>query len=172
MSILVWGLALHSTGAWAHHHDQNNSQAAPDCLDTSGNAVPVNNSQVMQWEYNTPNQFLARGHVQGTFVQSYADENGHNHFELQIGSDPADTIEIVYNIDFGALPELQAGMQIEACGDYITSTAQAGSYPPSPDRAIIHWVHRNPSSHGHPSGYVDINGVLYGQGNGTSANYL
>ena len=54
-------------------------------------------------------------------------------------------------------------MSIEACGDYITSTAQSGPYPPSPDGAILHWVHMNPAGRGHDAGFLAINGTLYGQ---------
>ena len=38
---------------------------------------------------------------------------------------------------------------------HITSTAQSGPYPASPDGAILHWVHMNPQSKGHPPGLLD-----------------
>jgi hypothetical protein len=138
----------------------------PDCLGSDGTELAVNNAQVLQWKVSTPNQTLERAHIQGTLVQLFPDEHGHNHFSVQIGNQPGDAIEVVYNISFGALPQLTPGMNVEACGDYITSTAQAGPYPASPDGAILHWVHLNPSGHGHASGYVAIDGQAYGQGHG------
>ena len=134
----------------------------PACLSDSGEDLAVNNEQVLQWKISTPNQTLERAHVSGAFVQSYPDETGHNHFEIQIGPDSGDTLEVVSNIEFGALPELSPGDVIEACGDYITSDAATSQYPISPDDAIIHWIHQNPSGKGHPSGFLAINGVLYG----------
>ena len=53
---------------------------------------------------------------------------GHHHFEISLGPDAQDTLEVVYNEGFGATPSIQVGDQIEACGDYITSFAQGGGY--------------------------------------------
>jgi hypothetical protein len=135
--------------------------STPACMD-HGRNIPVNNSEVVHWKSNTQNQFLARGHILGTVDTVYSDKNGHNHFSVRIGSCEECTIEVIYNVEFGDLPELKAGMQIEACGDYITSFAPSGPYPASPDGAILHWVHRNPRG-GHPSGYVMVDGKVYGQ---------
>jgi hypothetical protein len=138
---------------------------APDCMSGSS-AMPIDNQAVLALKASTPNQYLARAHVSGTVGQIYADEHGHNHFELIIGSGPTDTIEIVYNISFGELPQMQAGMSVEACGDFINSDAATSEYPESPDNAIMHWVHRNPKGRGHASGFLEIDGQLYGQGDG------
>jgi hypothetical protein len=143
----------------------------PDCL-SHGQAIGVNNDQVLKWETTTANQYLDRAHVSGAIVAVYPDHSGHSHFGIQIGPNSSDTIEIIYNQDFGSVPTPTVGQQVEACGDYITSTAQAGPYPPSPDHAIVHWVHEAPNPQKHPSGYLMINGVLYGyslgQGGGQS----
>jgi hypothetical protein len=139
------------------HADQ-----APDCLANNGSVIPVINNQVAQWEQTTPNQYLARAHVAGPIVQIYPDQNGHHHFAIQITQDAR--LEVVYNEDFGATPAVSVGMNVDACGDYITSTAQSGSFPPSPDNAIIHWVHESPNLNKHQNGYLMIDGVLYGQG--------
>lgn len=112
---------------------------------------------------STPNQYLARAHVEGVVRQIYPEKNGHTHFEIALGPNPGDTLEVIYNSSFGSLPELDVGLKVEACGDYITSYASTHMYPASPDGAIIHWVHGNPSGHGHPSGFLVIEGVLYGQ---------
>ena len=136
------------------------SSVNPECL-SKGTVLPVNDSQVINWKTTTPNQYLARAHVQGTIGQIYPNENGHQHFEVILGNQPNDTIEMIYNISFGSIPVLKAGMSVEACGDYITSDAPAGPYPRSPDNAIMHWVHMSNSSK-HDSGFVAVNGVVYG----------
>lgn len=143
------------------------TQSAPqiECL-AGKKSIPVNDEQALEWKSTTSNQFQSRAHVQGPIVQLYPDHSGHTHFSIAIGSGPHDTLEIIYNQSFGALPPLQIGMTVEACGDYITSYAQSGPYPPSPDGAILHWVHKNPNGKGHNSGFLIIEDNLYGQGNG------
>jgi hypothetical protein len=139
--------------------------SAPACLDNSGAVLPINNAAMIHLKTTTPNQFLARAHVQGVIGNIYPDHNGHNHFEAILGPNPGDSVELIYNQSFGALPRLVAGMTVEACGDFINSDAATSQYPASPDNAIMHWIHKNP--HGsHPSGFLIINGVLDGQGNG------
>ena len=83
-----------------------------------------------------------------------------------------DTLEIIFSQCDGTLPVLHAGMKVEACGDYITATDQSGHNAPSPDRAILHWVHKNlpvdlcghnyGDGGGHDSGYLAIDGQVYG----------
>lgn len=139
--------------------------ALPQCLDNSGRVLEVNNDQVLQWKSSTNKNYHARGHVQGPVTRQYADETGHTHFEMQIGNSSNDTIEIIYNQSFGALPDISEGMTAEVCGDYITTgTTGRGA---SPDGAIIHWVHTATGSETHPSGYVALDGVAYGDGNGS-----
>ncbi len=138
------------------------ADSAPQCLAYGWN-LPVNNSQVLHWERTTPNQFQERAHIQGTLIQIYPSQNGHDHIQVQIGNSPDQTIEVIYNEDFGATPSLYVGMSVEACGDYITSTAQSGPYPPSPDGAILHWVHLNPRGRGHDPGFLVLDGTLCGQ---------
>jgi len=145
--------------------DDPSQASSMDCMGSDG-AIPIDNQAVLSLKTSTPNQYLARAHVSGTIGQVYADEHGHNHFELLLGPGPTDTIEIVYNISFGELPGLQSGMSAEACGDFINSDAATSQYPESPDNAIMHWVHRNPKGRGHASGFVVIDGQLYGQGDG------
>jgi hypothetical protein len=117
------------------------------------------NDQVLKWKVSTANAFLARARIQGTVDQVFPDHSGHRHFSLKIGPQTNDHIEVIYNLSFGQLPTPTIGMTAEACGDYITSIAQTGGYPASPDGAIIHWVHRSPS--GHEPGYVILNGLKY-----------
>ncbi|OFY99005.1 MAG: hypothetical protein A2Z97_01465 [Bdellovibrionales bacterium GWB1_52_6] len=134
----------------------------PPCL-AYGRDLPNNTQQVLHWKRTTSNQFQERGHVTGVITEIYPDKNGHEHFQITMGKRPGDTLEIIYNKDFGQIPSIQFGMQVEACGDYITSTAQSGPYPASPDGAILHWIHMNPRGKGHDAGYLVLDGKLYGQ---------
>jgi hypothetical protein len=128
------------------------------CLD-KGRVLDVMNEQVIKWKSSTANAFLARAKVQGLVDEVFPDHNGHRHFSVKIGPNNSDHIEVVYNLSFGKMPLANIGDEVQACGDYITSIAQTGSYPPSPDGAIIHWVHR--STGRHDSGYVILNGSKY-----------
>jgi hypothetical protein len=134
----------------------------PSCL-SKGADVAVNNDQVVEWKTTTKNQFRSRAHIKGNLVRVFPDHSGHHHYEVQIGTHGSDTVEVIYNEDFGSVPEVAAGSVIEACGDYITSNAPAGHFPASPDGAIVHWVHRSPSPNRHDSGFLVIDGALCGQ---------
>ncbi|MDR3608613.1 MAG: DUF3465 domain-containing protein [Oligoflexia bacterium] len=138
------------------------ADTAPDCYDRNGHVMAVDDGQVLQLKQSEPNGWRGRGNVDGTVIQVEPDHSGHNHFIVQIGPNAqTDIIEIIYNYDFGDLPAVQVGMEIQACGDFIESTAQNGPYPPSPAGAILHWVHVDPA-HRHPDGFVMINGAVYG----------
>lgn len=145
------GLVLFSSLSFAE--DQ-----IPDCP----GAVNVNNEQVIQWKKTTPNQYLARGHIDGTVQRIFKNKTGHRHWEILIGSGADAVVEVIYNEDFGKVPNPYIGMKVEACGDYITSNKKVGSLQPSPDGAIVHWVHKSTSPK-HPSGFLVIDGSLYGQ---------
>jgi hypothetical protein len=136
------------------------------CLDARGRELPVINDQVLHWKANTPNQFQERARIRGIIRDVYPNRNGHYHFNALIGSGPKDTIEVVYNISFGEVETIVPGQTVEACGDYITSNAPTQIYQPSPDGAIIHWIHRSPNTRRHAHGYMKIDEVLYGQGPG------
>jgi hypothetical protein len=167
-------VAIAGGGAQAWEPD---SATLPDCpayakkLQYQGkpyNLVSNNNSQVLGWKSAAQNQFEGRAHVQGAIVRVYPDRNGHHHFAIQIGPDAGDTVEIVYNEDFGPTPPPAVGMQVEACGDYITSVGPSSGpngevYPASPDGALVHWVHMAPPRSNHTSGYLVLGGVLTGQ---------
>lgn len=150
---LVTTLLVSTAGAFAE---------SPLCMG-KGQPLPVNNEQVLNWKYNSKNQFKDRGHVQGVLTQIYKNKSGHRHLQVQIGNEARDKVEIIYNESFGKMPTdaLRLGASFEVCGDYITSNKRAGRYPASPDGAIIHWVHKSNSSY-HDSGYVMIDGEIYG----------
>lgn len=150
LSTMVF-LITFATSVWSASVDET-------CLN-HGKPLDVINDQVIKWKTTTSNAFLARARIEGTVDKVFPDHSGHRHFSLKIGPGDNDHIEVIYNLNFGALPVPVIGDTAEACGDYITSVAQTGGYPPSPDGAIIHWVHRSPS--GHEPGYVILNGVKY-----------
>jgi hypothetical protein len=180
---------LAPVSALAHHHGQGGGQnpppvspnppqqeqpaqpgSVPPCLSQKGAPLSENNAQVLQWKTSTPNQYLDRGFVHGTLVQVLPQATGHLHLDVYLGQ-PGGTggrdtdLEIIYNEDFGAVnAQLKPGMDVWACGDYITSSAQSGPYPASPLGAILHWVHKAMNGN-HQSGFLMIDGQLYGQMN-------
>jgi len=136
--------------------------AAPNCLN-NGNVQEINTEEVLGWKHHSANQFADRGHIWGIIVGNPKHKNDHTHFIVQIGNGQKDTIEIVYNREFGELPiQDMTGSVIEACGDYITSNKKAGYYTPSPAGAILHWVHEALGPGNHESGFLVIDGKLYG----------
>lgn len=93
----------------------------------------------------------------------YPSRTGHTHFAIDLNGDRSGDLEVIYNDEFGELPRIQVGMQITACGDYITVGPRARL--PSPMGAIIHWVHYNPGDRDggrHPHGFLIISGKPYG----------
>jgi hypothetical protein len=134
----------------------------PDCMDRQRASLPIDNAQVLIWKNSTANQFKARAHVRGVVTQIFPETNGHSHFEIRIGESQVETLEVVFSKSFGRLPTINFGADVEACGDYITSYEAAAGYPASPSGALIHWVHRSPRPEHHPSGFVAIDNVAYG----------
>jgi hypothetical protein len=128
----------------------------PKCEDKKGQALPIDNARVLTLKAVTPNQFLERARVEGRVVRILGSRPSHAHFEIQIGPRPQDTLEVVFNLDFGR-PQPKVGDDVEACGDYITSNAPTPRYQPSPSGAIIHWVHENSRGGAHPDGYIVMN---------------
>lgn len=125
--------------------------------------LPIDNSVVAVLKKTKENQFLTRAHVKGVIHEVYPDKNGHYHFGITLGNGAHDRIEVVYNKEFGPVPPLEIGAEVEACGDYINSYEPTDKYPRSPDDAIIHWVHMNPDHKGHSDGFIVVNNVLCGQ---------
>ncbi len=139
------------------------SSFAFDCLDQGKKVLPVDDGRVINLKVSTPNQFLARAHVEGKITNIFSDHNGHNHFEINIGPNEKDRLEVIYNQSFGSLDTLTIGMDVEACGDFINSNAPTAQYPASPAGAIIHWVHFSNNTAKHLSGFLIIDGVIRGQ---------
>jgi hypothetical protein len=133
--------------------------ADPQCLNDQHQPLPVMNGKVLIWQRTEPSQFTQRALVQGTIVKQYPDHTGHAHFAIDLDGNGTGDLEVIYQEEFGALPNLQVGMKVTACGDYITD------HNGSPNGGIIHWVHCNPGTRDggvHPSGFVEINGRVFG----------
>jgi hypothetical protein len=133
------------------------------CPNGMGGALAFNNAQVLQWKKTTSDQYHDRALVQGKVTKVYPDHTGHTHFAIDLNGDTSGDLEVIYNDEFGALPRIQVGLMVIACGDYITVGPQARL--PSPNGAIIHWVHYNPGTRDggrHPHGFVVIGGKPYG----------
>jgi hypothetical protein len=142
-------------------------------VQSGSKALAINNEDVLAWKHAAINQEHHRAHVKGKVIRAYEERNGHLHYSIQIGRQDHETIEVVYNQDFATTQAPAAGVMVEACGDYITATAPSPgpngrTYPPSPDGAIIHWLHMSPSRSKHSAGYMVINGVLFGQKHGSN----
>ena len=149
--------------------EMSSAQALPACLSDSGQAMGLNNAGVIQLKTTTPNSFRERALISGVVTKIYSDHSCHHHFQLKIGPAPMNTIEVIYNEEFGGFPAFNVGASVVACGDYITSN-RATQYPASPDGAIIHWIHKSPNLARHQSGYLMINGTMTGQTIGASPN--
>jgi hypothetical protein len=134
----------------------------PECLGENNQVLPVDDNATIALKTDTANGQLSRAHAEGPITKIYPNETGHNHFEISLGSAAADTLEVVYDTEFGALPTLEIGMNVEVCGDFINSYAPENGYQASPDGAIIHWIHKTDNDK-HQAGFTIINGGLYGQ---------
>ncbi len=133
------------------------------CLNTSHEPMPYQNNEVLQWKRSTPDQTLKRALVNGVVTGVYPSKTGHTHFSVSIDGDRIGDLEVIYNDEFGTLPQIQVGMAVVACGDYITVGPRARL--PSPMGAIIHWLHHNPGDRDggrHKHGFLIINGRPYG----------
>ena len=129
------------------------------------------NAQVIDWKKSTPNQYTARALIQGDVVQvgTAGTDKDHLHFVVDLDGNSKtsdDQIEGVFNNEFGNLHEtIHVGSLVTICGDYITSNVKTARYKPSPQGAIIHWLHYNPGNRDggkHKDGFVLINGKAIG----------
>jgi hypothetical protein len=127
--------------------------------------LDVNNEEALAWKGRAG--YRDRARVKGTLTRVTQQRKSHTHFEVQVGPKASDTLEIVFNVEFGPLPQLKPGMDVEACGDFI----QVGKK--SPSSAIVHWVHYNPGDRDggkHEHGYVVVSGSFFGQTNPKASN--
>jgi hypothetical protein len=137
----------------------------PVCLN-GPERLPIDNAKILKLKATTRNQYLDRGFVRGKVVEAPTQVNDHDHFLISIGPGPKDLLEIIYNKDFGSMPNIRVGDDVVACGDYITANQSTGRYPASPAGAILHWVHFNPGTRAgsatHAHGFVMVGTNLIG----------
>jgi hypothetical protein len=148
----VWLLCLSSLSFGA---------SVPRCR-AGGRELSVNNNEVLRWKESTRTDFHARAHIDGWVVRIYPVHSNHLHFAVQIGDERRDTVEVVFSLKFGRPAGFGKGSRVEACGDFIQADRPSHGYPASPDGAIVHWVHSSPEEYRHPSGYLMIDGNVYG----------
>lgn len=132
-----------------------------NCM-SHGQVLPLMNTQALQWKTTQRSGYHSRVLISGTVDQVFPDQTGHHHFSVKIGPNPNDHIEVIFNEGFGSMPDVRVGDSAEACGDYIVATSSNGGYPPSPDGALVHWVHKSPNPSQHDDGFVILNGTMYG----------
>jgi hypothetical protein len=142
----------------------------PPCVDKQGNSMNYNNGQVLKWKTSTPTGYLDRAFIKGTLVGVIDHGPDHLHVDVFLGQTDGNSsghkndLEVIYNQEFGAVDgsTLTPGMEVIACGDYITSNQPNHGYPASPLDAILHWIHKSNTDR-HASGFLMIDGVMYGQ---------
>ncbi len=138
----------------------------PPCLD-SKRELSVDNEAVLKLKETAPLGVPIRAFISGTVTRvfdrtvSKKTKNSHARFEMQIGDESSEVIEVIYNLSFGEMPAAPVGAEVSACGDFINSHSPNNGYQASPSGAIIHWVHKSNSDR-HENGFVAINNVLYG----------
>jgi hypothetical protein len=136
----------------------------PECMDNRGTVLPLDNDQVVNLKKTAKLGQSIRAHAGGKVTRLFPDRNGHAHFEISMDGTAENVLEVVYSEDFGEMPQPPIGAYVDTCGDFINAYATQNGYPPSPSKAIIHWVHRSNNERKHPSGYVVLDNVLYGYG--------
>lgn len=129
----------------------------PACMDKK-DRLEFNESQVLVWRELLEKKFTARAFIKGILVQVMEDRQKHIHFEVDLDDNLGtndDRIEVIYNTQFGPIPEYQPGDEVIACGDFVVD-------PYSPHKGVIHWLHTSPKRNAHDDGYLMINGILTG----------
>jgi hypothetical protein len=132
----------------------------PACKDKKKN-LEINSDMLLNYRDQMEAKFKTRGYAKGVLVRVMEDRQGHVHLEMDFDENlqtADDRVEVVYNTEFGALPDARPGDQLVVCGDFIVD-------PYSPLKAVIHWLHFSPKKQAHDDGFLAINGVVYGLGN-------
>lgn len=142
--------------------------AIPDCLDEKGALLPLDNARVLELKKTGALGKTIRARAAGKVTRAFPSRGKsgqtHTHFEITLDGTPEGVLEVIYNEGFGEMPQPAIGSYAEACGDFINAYATQNGYPPSPSKAIIHWVHRSNNEVKHAHGYVVLDQVLYGFG--------
>jgi hypothetical protein len=130
------------------------------CLDKK-DPMTFNENQILNFKEQMDDHFLARAFVRGIIVgkmENRAKHKNHLHLEVDLDGDIKtieDRIEVIQNLEFGAIPDFEANTPIIACGDFKVDKF-------APFGAIIHWTHRSPDIHRHEGGFLIINNTTLG----------
>lgn len=133
------------------------AHAIPACMDKKTN-LSVENTAPEKYKAFMEKGFKTRLLLKGTIVEQTENRQGHTHFTVDLDANMAttdDRIEAIYNNEYGELPSIKGGEETFLCGDFIVD-------PYSPEKAVIHWLHKSPSTKKHDHGFVVINSVIYG----------
>ena len=130
--------------------------------------LPWMNTWVMKWLKIGERKCRMRAMVKGVVVNRFDDSTGHRNYEFDLDNDGRGDLTLVYQNEFGTLPDVAPGTTVVACGDFIKDDSiqhKDGRTITLP--GLIHWVHSNDGArdHGtclHPDGFLNINGVNYG----------
>jgi hypothetical protein len=124
----------------------------PACPHPSGQELPINNEQVLQWKKNSKEVVRTRVHIKGKAVEEKRSKEG-NRISVKIGPDAGDMVEIFYNNKFSPKPTVKKGQEVQACGEFI--------YDGSNEHGIVHRVHtaKNPKV---LPGFLVVQGKVYG----------
>jgi hypothetical protein len=124
----------------------------PVCPHPSGQELPINNEQVIEWKKNSKEVVRTRVHIKGKAVSEKRAKDG-NRISVQIGPDSKDMVEIFFNNKFSPKPSVKKGQEVQACGEFI--------YDGSHEYGIVHRVHaaKNPKV---LPGFLVVQGKVYG----------
>jgi hypothetical protein len=129
----------------------------PVCYNNKDKVLTENHQAINLRDF-MENGFKTRALLEGTLIRVLANSQGHTHLEVDLDNDfqtSDDRIEVIYNNEYGELPEVKNGDHLIACGDFILDTY-------SPFKAIIHWLHKSPNIRKHNDGFLAINNIVFG----------
>lgn len=149
--------------------------AAPaplNCPQRSGQPMDVNNDQVLQWKKKSATEFVrSRAHITGSVVKVVPPGKGiniekdsdkfhkrHQRYQVQIGPEKTDTIDVFYNGRYGPRPALKKGDKIEACGEFAADSSPRTGEP----FAVVYWVHAA-RLFPHTEGFMTSRGKVFGR---------
>lgn len=156
---VVLGFFFYSISSFAFLENS----VVPDCM-AGKQEIRINNEQVLNLKKTARNGVEYRAFVAGRLVQSPWIKNKHVRFIMSIGPDKKDLLEVIYNLKFGAMPQISPTAEIKVCGDFINSNQRHNGYDASPAGAVIHWVHFNPGTREmqHEHGFIMVDDKLVG----------
>lgn len=136
----------------------NTYASIPSCMNKKVR-LDIDNHQVINLRDFMEQGFKTRALVEGSLVVMMENRQGHTHLEIDLDQNLAtfdDRLEVIYNNNYGDLPNVQEGDKIIACGDFIVDKH-------SPHKAVIHWLHKSPNPKSHDHGFLAINGIIFGK---------